>query len=170
MNIPNFFAELKRRNVYKVAIAYAVVAWLLMQVATQVFPFLEIPNWAIRLVIMLIVIGFPIALMIAWAFELTPEGLKRTEFAEWAGWPGGSSLTHGRRGSPRSRGVRRWARPGTAFRPISIAPPNSTKACDPPDVGEKDQVSAQRHATHGLGSVRPLPMETPRRKLCLSAE
>jgi serine/threonine-protein kinase len=78
----NFFGELKRRNVYKVAIAYAVVAWLLMQVATQVFPFLEIPNWAIRLVIMLIVIGFPIALVIAWAFELTPEGLKRTEFTD----------------------------------------------------------------------------------------
>ncbi len=56
MNPKNFFAELKRRNVYKVAIAYAVVAWLLMQIATQVFPFLEIPNWAIRLVIMLIVI------------------------------------------------------------------------------------------------------------------
>ena len=82
MNPKNFFAELKRRNVYKVAIAYAVVEWLLMQIATQVFPFLEIPNWAIRLVIMLIVIGFPIALVIAWAFELTPEGLKRTEFAD----------------------------------------------------------------------------------------
>ncbi len=82
MNPRNFFGELKRRNVYKVAIAYAVVAWLLMQIATQVFPFLEIPNWAIRLVIMLIVIGFPIALVIAWAFELTPEGLKRTEFAD----------------------------------------------------------------------------------------
>jgi TolB-like protein len=82
VNPKNFFVELKRRNVYKVAIAYAVVAWLLMQIATQVFPFLEIPNWAIRLVIMLIVIGFPIALVIAWAFELTPEGLKRTEFAD----------------------------------------------------------------------------------------
>jgi adenylate cyclase len=82
VNPRNFFAQLKRRNVYKVAIAYAVVAWLLMQVATQVFPFLEIPNWAIRLVIMLIVIGFPIALVIAWAFELTPEGLKRTEVAD----------------------------------------------------------------------------------------
>ena len=82
MNPKNFFAELRRRNVYKVAIAYAVVAWLLMQIATQVFPFLEIPNWAIRLVIMLIVIGFPIALVIAWAFELTPEGLKRTELAD----------------------------------------------------------------------------------------
>jgi len=68
VNPKNFFAELRRRNVYKVAIAYAVVAWLLMQIATQVFPFLEIPNWAIRLVIMLIVIGFPIALVIAWAF------------------------------------------------------------------------------------------------------
>ena len=82
VNPKTFFGELKRRNVYKVAIAYAVVAWLLMQIATQVFPFLEIPNWAIRLVIMLIAIGFPIALVIAWAFELTPEGLKRTESAD----------------------------------------------------------------------------------------
>jgi hypothetical protein len=76
VKIDNFFAELKRRKVYKVAIAYAVVARLLMQVATQVFPFLEIPNWAIRLVIMLIIIGFPIALIFAWAFELL-EFLKR---------------------------------------------------------------------------------------------
>jgi TolB-like protein len=79
MKIENFFAELKRRNVYKVAVAYAVVGWLLVQVATQVFPFFEIPNWAVRLVVLGIVIGFPIALVIAWAFELTPEGLKRTE-------------------------------------------------------------------------------------------
>jgi len=76
---PSFFSELKRRNVYKVAIAYAVVGWLLVQVATQVFPFLEIPNWAIRLIILLVAIGFPIALVIAWAFELTPQGIKRTE-------------------------------------------------------------------------------------------
>jgi adenylate cyclase len=76
---PSFFAELKRRNVYKVAVAYAVVGWLLVQVATQVFPFFEIPNWTVRLVVLAIVIGFPIALVIAWAFELTPEGLKRTE-------------------------------------------------------------------------------------------
>jgi TolB-like protein len=82
MNLQNFFAELKRRNVYKVAIAYSVIAWLLMQIATQVFPFLEIPNWAIRLVIMLLALGFPIALIIAWAFQLTPEGLKRTEVAD----------------------------------------------------------------------------------------
>ena len=75
----DFFAELKRRNVYKVAVAYAIVGWLIVQIATQVFPFLEIPNWVIRLVIGLVAIGFPIALIIAWAFELTPQGLKRTE-------------------------------------------------------------------------------------------
>ena len=79
MNPKNFFAELKRRNVYKVAIAYAVVAWLLMQVASQIFPFFEIPNWAVRLVVLLLVIGFPVALILAWAFELTPEGIKRAE-------------------------------------------------------------------------------------------
>src|SRR5256885_7800015 len=78
VKIDNFFSELKRRNVYKVAVAYAIVGWLLVQVATQVFPFFEVPNWAVRLIVLLIVIGFPIALMIAWAFELTPEGLKRT--------------------------------------------------------------------------------------------
>ena len=82
MNLEKFFTELKRRNVYKVAVAYAVVAWLLIQVATQVFPFFEVPNWAVRLVVLLIIIGFPIALVIAWAFELTPEGLKRTEVAD----------------------------------------------------------------------------------------
>ncbi len=82
MNWKNFFSELKRRNVYKVAIAYGVVAWLLIQVATQVFPFFEIPNWIVRLIVLLMVIGFPIALIIAWAFELTPEGLKRTEIAD----------------------------------------------------------------------------------------
>src|SRR5438128_3300008 len=79
MNPKNFFAELKRRNVYKVAIAYAIVAWLLMQIASQIFPFFEIPNWAVRLVVLLLVIGFPVALILAWAFELTPEGIKRAE-------------------------------------------------------------------------------------------
>jgi adenylate cyclase len=79
MKVGNFFAELKRRNVYKVAIAYAVIAWLLMQIASQIFPFFEIPNWAVRLVVLLLILGFPIALVLAWAFELTPQGLKRTE-------------------------------------------------------------------------------------------
>src|SRR5262249_5980301 len=85
MNPKEFFGEAKRRNVYKVAAAYAVVGWLLIQVATQVFPFLEIPNWAIRLVIVVTAFGFPVALIIAWAFELTPEGVKRTEAADAAG-------------------------------------------------------------------------------------
>ncbi len=82
MNPSNFLAELKRRNVYKVAVAYAVVGWLIAQIATQIFPFLEIPNWVVRLIIVLIAIGFPIALVIAWAFEATPEGIKRTEVAD----------------------------------------------------------------------------------------
>ena len=84
MNPKIFFGELKRRNVYKVAVAYGVVGWLLIQVATQVFPFLEIPNGMIRLVILLTAFGFPVALIIAWAFELTPEGIKRTEDADAA--------------------------------------------------------------------------------------
>jgi TolB-like protein len=82
---PSFFSELKRRNVYKVAVAYAVVGWLVIQVATQVFPFLEIPNWIVRVVIALVAIGFPIALVIAWAFEATPEGIKRTAIADAEG-------------------------------------------------------------------------------------
>jgi len=82
---PSFFAELKRRNVYKVAVAYAVVAWLLMQIASQIFPFFEIPNWVVRLVVLLLIVGFPIALIIAWAFETTPQGIKRTEAADAAG-------------------------------------------------------------------------------------
>src|SRR5689334_2559889 len=74
---PSFFAELKRRNVYKVAVAYAVVSWLVIQIATQVFPFFEVPNWAVRLVVLLLILGFPAALIFSWAFEITPEGIKR---------------------------------------------------------------------------------------------
>jgi TolB-like protein/Tfp pilus assembly protein PilF len=85
VNQRNFFSELKRRNVYKVAVAYGIVGWLLIQIATQVFPFLEIPNWVVRLVIAAVAIGFPIALVIAWAFELTPSGLKRTEDVDLSG-------------------------------------------------------------------------------------
>jgi TolB-like protein/regulator of sirC expression with transglutaminase-like and TPR domain len=84
VNLRNFVTELKRRNVYKVAIAYGVVAWLLMQVASQIFPFFEIPNWAVRLVVLLLIIGFPVALILAWAFELTPEGIKRAEDVDLA--------------------------------------------------------------------------------------
>jgi TolB-like protein/Tfp pilus assembly protein PilF len=79
MDPKNFFAELKRRNVYKVAVAYALVGWLLIQVAASTFPFLQIPNWGTRLVIGLVVLAFPIALILAWAFEMTPTGIKRTE-------------------------------------------------------------------------------------------
>src|SRR5437868_13186286 len=76
MKINNFFAELKRRRVYSVAVAYVVVAWLLIQVATQVFPFFNIPTWIVRLVVLLTIVGFPIAVVCAWAFDMTPEGIK----------------------------------------------------------------------------------------------
>src|SRR6266516_2404764 len=79
MKSGNFFAELKRRNVYKVAVAYIVTGWALAQGIAQVFPVFDIPNWAVRLIVLAIVIGFPIALAMAWVFELTPEGRKRTE-------------------------------------------------------------------------------------------
>ena len=82
MNPKHFFGELKRRNVYKVAVAYIVAAWALAQGIAQVFPVFDIPNWIIRLIVVLIVIGFPIALISAWAFEITPEGIKRTEEAD----------------------------------------------------------------------------------------
>lgn len=79
MKTKKFFAELQRRNVYRVAVAYGVVSWLLIQIATQVFPFFDIPNWAIRMVVVALVLGFPVALVLAWAFELTPKGLVRTD-------------------------------------------------------------------------------------------
>src|SRR6266699_1428749 len=82
VNPRNFFAELKRRNVYKVAVGYAVVGWLVMQVAATVVPALHLPDAITSAVVLLVILGFPIALIIAWAFELTPEGLKRTEFAD----------------------------------------------------------------------------------------
>src|SRR5438093_2875698 len=75
----SFFSQLKERHVVRVAIAYGVTAWLVAQIATQIFPFFEIPNWGVRLVILALVIGFPIALALAWAFEITPEGIVRTE-------------------------------------------------------------------------------------------
>jgi TolB-like protein/Tfp pilus assembly protein PilF len=82
MNLHNFFAELKRRNVYKVAVAYVVAGWALSQGIAQVFPVFDVPNWVVRLIVFLIVIGFPIALIFAWAFEITPKGLKRAEEAD----------------------------------------------------------------------------------------
>jgi TolB-like protein/Tfp pilus assembly protein PilF len=77
MSERNFFAELKRRNVYKVAVAYAVVAWLLIQAASILFPTFEAPAWVMKVFVAVVVIGFPIALVFSWAFEITPEGIKR---------------------------------------------------------------------------------------------
>jgi len=79
LNPRNFFTELKRRNVYKVAVAYAVVGWLVVQISSTVLPTFHTPEWVVQTLVVLVALGFPIALVIAWAFELTPEGLKRTE-------------------------------------------------------------------------------------------
>src|SRR2546423_2799836 len=79
MDPKNFFAELKRRNVYKVAVAYLVIAWLLIQAGSILFPTFEAPGWVMKVFVTVIIAGFPIALVIAWAFEMTPEGMKRTE-------------------------------------------------------------------------------------------
>ena len=77
MSERNFFSELKRRNVYKVAVAYAVVAWLLIQLASILFPTFEAPTWVMKVFVALVAAGFPIALVLAWAFELTPQGIRR---------------------------------------------------------------------------------------------
>src|SRR5437660_9379623 len=89
MNLKNFFAELKRRNVYKVAVAYAVVAWLTIQAASIFLPAFNAPQWVMQIVILILVVGFPIALVFSWAFEITPEGIKRE-----SGVTADESITH----------------------------------------------------------------------------
>jgi len=79
MNPKRFLAELKRRNVYRAAVLYGMGAWLLAQIATQIFPFFDVPNSAVRFVIVSLVFGFPIAMVLSWMYELTPEGVVRTE-------------------------------------------------------------------------------------------
>src|SRR5205823_3036339 len=76
MNPHNFFSELKRRNVYKVAVAYAVVSWLLLQAASIFLPAFGAPAWVMKIFIIVIIFGFPVALIFSWAFEITPEGIK----------------------------------------------------------------------------------------------
>src|SRR5712691_5540547 len=74
-----FFAELKRRHVYRAAVVYTMTSWLFIQVATQVSPIFAIPTWIVRLIIVLLTAGFPIAVALAWAFELTPAGIVKTD-------------------------------------------------------------------------------------------
>src|SRR5262249_21854673 len=85
----NFFSELKRRNVYKVAVAYAVAAWLTIQAASIFLPAFNAPQWAMQIVLLILVVGFPIALVFSWAFEITPEGIVRESDVE-----AGESITH----------------------------------------------------------------------------
>src|SRR5436189_575216 len=79
MTRPDFFGELKRRNVYKVAVAYIVIAWLLIQAASILFPTFEAPSWVMKVFVVFLVLGFPPVLIFSWAFEITPEGIKREE-------------------------------------------------------------------------------------------
>ena len=76
------WAELRRRNVVKVAVAYAIVGWLLVEVASVVLPTFKAPEWIMQVFTFLVIVGFPIALIFAWAFELTPEGIKREKDEE----------------------------------------------------------------------------------------
>jgi TolB-like protein/Tfp pilus assembly protein PilF/phage shock protein PspC (stress-responsive transcriptional regulator) len=85
VNQRNFFSELKRRNVYKVAVAYIVAGWALSQGIAQVFPVFDIPTWIIRAIVVLLIVGLPVALVLAWMFEMTPEGIKRTNAADAVG-------------------------------------------------------------------------------------
>ena len=83
------WGELKRRNVVKVAAAYAIVGWLLVQIADTFFPVLQLPEWTVTLVAGLVILGFPLALILSWAYELTPEGMKRSNEV-----PPAQSITH----------------------------------------------------------------------------
>ena len=81
MNLRSFFAELKRRNVYRVAVAYAVVGWLVLQIGATVLPPFHTPEWVLQTLVVLVAFGLPVALVLAWAFEITPQGIVRTEDA-----------------------------------------------------------------------------------------
>ncbi len=85
----SFFGELRRRNVVKVAVAYAIVGWLLVQIADTFFPALQLPEWTVTFVAGLVILGFPLALILSWAYELTPEGMKRSHEVEAS-----ESITH----------------------------------------------------------------------------
>ncbi len=74
----SFFGELRRRNVVKVAVAYAIVGWVLIEVSSVLGPALSLPDWVTTLVAFLLILGFPVALVLSWAYELTPEGMKRS--------------------------------------------------------------------------------------------
>src|SRR2546421_3802408 len=79
MDPATFLTELKRRKVYRVAVAYAIVAWLLIQAASILFPTFEAPAWVMKVFVSAIILGFPVALILSWAYEITPEGIKRAE-------------------------------------------------------------------------------------------
>ncbi len=136
-----FFRELRRRKVIKVAGVYAIVAWVMIQIATNTFPALHLPNWAITLVVVLTILGFPIAVVLAWALEITPAGVRPERAAEApstpAARPAHSSRVVGRSGpaSPRA------ARPGI----ISIVPAEEETPAADPNRAKRAVVAGLRH-------------------------
>src|SRR5262249_51691909 len=84
MNPNKFLGELRRRHVYRVAVGYALAGWVLAQGMAQVLPVFDVPNWAVRWIVVLIAVGFPVALVLAWVFDITPQGIRRTEDADSA--------------------------------------------------------------------------------------
>lgn len=121
MDLGVFFTELKRRKVYRVAAAYAIVAWLLIQAASILFPTFEAPPWVMKVFVTAALLGFPVALILAWAFELTPEGVKRSDQVSETG---STSSTAGRKWT--ALGHSRWSyRGGTAC--LSIPPERKSR-------------------------------------------
>ncbi len=94
----SFFGELKRRKVVKVAVAYAIVGWLLIEVSATVLPIFEAPDWIVQVFTFFVILGFPLALILSWAYEMTPEGIKLERDVA-----AGESITH-------VTGRRRWRR------------------------------------------------------------
>src|SRR6059058_150097 len=94
MDPATFLTELKRRKVYRVAVAYAIVAWLLIQAASILFPTFEAPPWVMKVFVTAVILGFPVALILAWALDLTPEGIKRSEEVHPTGKPRMTAVTN----------------------------------------------------------------------------
>ena len=138
-------AELRRRHVFRVAGIYAVVGWLVIQIAATVFPHLHLPGWTISFVIVLTVLGFPIALVLAWALEITPEGIQRTS----AGTAAGDDSVVGTGASPQAiaADAKESAKTETKPLPSATAPPRTSLPAPPtPLIGrEKEARELQEH-------------------------
>jgi hypothetical protein len=110
MNFDGLFAELKRRHVVRVAVSYVIVGWIIIEVGSTIFPALGVPAWGATLLVTLTLLGFPLALVLAWAFDVTPQGLRRTGSARRTVRPGTVHRQCTAHGAPRHRAGRRRCR------------------------------------------------------------